>query len=305
MKYARVMTWMALLSGLSGCVGLTSSNLVPDDDSPLASPDLARVPPPVLSGQVPLHRVVDLGIAGHVLTDLPRWMYKDTDTNIPISPYDDWWKIIKKIETICSVTYDAKTKSFREATATHSVDAPDAAGRSTSERPLSQQLRQMIAVKFRFVRGNAGLAFDPVSLSASGSMIQQQIIVPAGQSGSFGSADDERYYYEQAVTTSTSTPGVINTERKTDRAGVLFEGVAGVLPGGNFRINATLEVSTFGGDGSKSQVQVPVNYDGERGKWHQIFDFRAGSAALQAKLRGMGLNIKGSADLVMVFVRVD
>lgn len=232
-------------------------------------------------------------------------MVRDHDTIIPVSPLDNWWSVIKKIEFTVNVTYDSTAKTFHEIVATHEVDGPDEAGRASVDRPLSLALREMVHLRFRFARAGAGLQTDPsFALSASGEFIDFYAFLPAGVHRPWD-VSTERSYYNQAVTTQTNSPNTINTERKTENAGVLFDGLAGTLPGGNFRLKATLEVSSFTGGLDKSKVKIPIDVDGRRGMWVKMFAFKAGSVGLVAKLRGLGLSINGSGDTVAVFVRVD
>jgi hypothetical protein len=162
----------------------------------------------------------------------------------------------------------------------------------------------MVVTRFRFARVGAAANFDESTLSASagGQYVDFQAMIPAGVRRSWVVASEKSFF--EGVT-NTETGNTVNTERRTEEAGIEFEGIAASLPGGNFRMNATLTVSAFTQSIDRSLITVPIDMDGARGRWLKIFQFRAISGGVVASLRGMGLRVNGSGDNIAVFVRVD
>jgi hypothetical protein len=231
-------------------------------------------------------------------------VHHNYSVQVACSPKDRWIDVIRRIEFISNVVYDAETKEFREPVASHSIDQPDEAGRAQAPDVLSLASRQMVVLRVLFTRGGVRGTLDATTLDfgASGSYVQFNAKVPAGVRRRW-SITSEREYYDQA--TDTQSGRVIPTQRRTTEAGVQVDCVSGVLPMGKCRLSGTLVVSSFDEGTAKSGVTVPLDLDGERGGWIKVFTFRTLSAGMTASFRKMGLKLSGGADEIDVYLRVD
>lgn len=293
--------------GVLGCMGSMSPTPAGSDDYPLGSALLQGRSQ--LAGSVPLKVVLEHLVRAKVLAGAPWWLRADFGKPVEVAPVDSYWDILKKIEYTYGLVYNAESRTLVQPVATHSVDAPDAAGRLTNrETPLGWATRDMVWLRFRFVRGSAGVSFDGSNLTidAAGDYIDTANQVPAGVHKAWGNITSERGYTVGEVTTQTGSSQLIPTTRQSVQAGIQYDGIAAPLPGGKFRCESTLSVSTFDGTGlDRSVVSIPIDCDGERSKWHEVFRMYNLSANLTAAFRRLGLKLGASGETVRIFVRVD
>lgn len=306
MKFLPAMSLAVCLLALSGCGGLMSPTPAGDEPFPLQSPDLARVPE--LAGLVPLPRVLTQARVAGVVLSAPDRLVRGYAYQIPCSPKDDWWAILQKVELATSSVYDAGQKRLMDPTATHPLDGPDEAGRATAGERLGLSTREIVRMRFRFARVGAGVGVNTaadkslIEVSGGGNAIDFAAVIPAGVQRTWA-VQSERTYFERI--TNTDSGETFETTRQTVPAGVDFTGMAGALPGGFFRMTATLSVSSFEADLNRTVVEVPLDIDARRGEWVKVFQFRAANANLRATLKEFGLNLTAGGEIVAVLVRVD
>ena len=111
--------------------------------------------------------------------------------------------------------------------------------------------------------------------------------------------------YQEGITSPGVAVTTVATTRQSIQAGVQFSGLAARLPGGLFRLDGGLTVSSFiGSDTSRAVVSVPLQIDGERGKWLLVYRTRGAEGNVALAFKG---HIQASAggSSVAVYVRVD
>ena len=92
-------------------------------------------------------------------------------------------------------------------------------------------------------------------------------------------------------------------------AGFQFSGLVGLLPGGQCRVDANIEVSSFISNVAlsldRASVRVPLEVDGPRSKWLKMARFSTVDANIRASFKSLGWGLRGGFDDVAVYVRVD
>jgi len=219
-----------------------------------------------------------------------------------------WREVVGLIEETMGWSYDWQAASFFQSYATHSVDGPDAAGRSSSPVPLELRARPVIAFGVRFRRVGAGAAVDDVqyfNADASGQCIEfwgsfVQGVPLTWQSG------NERTYEVGVQDLENESNTVITTDIKTVSSGIVVRGSASRLPRNMCRVDAEMEVSSFTGEGlAKALVTVPLQLDGPRSEWVPVFSLSTRDANARIALKELGFSLQAGADQILVEVRVE
>jgi len=222
-----------------------------------------------------------------------------SDIPCVIAQDDTAWDAIRKFETQYTLVYDIPTRRFLEAWATHPADLPDSEG--YAGRLPSRARRQILSVRIAFARSTAALS--PENLFASAQVQEFAASVPAGVRASW-SIQTERTYTDSG--SAVDSGRVFSTTRRTVPAGIEYSGMAGTLPGGRCRASGLLSLSAFSGTGTERSTQsVPIEIDGERGKWMQVLRFQSGNADAAVIFRNLGLSIGVSGEWLSVWFRID
>lgn len=256
-----------------------------------------------LQGQIPLREVLrQMQIVG-ILSAYPP-IRDDEQRTISVGRDTTWWSVVTVVEGMMGWVYEVDSKMFQRANATSTVDAGDSAGRlGVGGDRLALEPRRMVRISFRFVRGTISGGSVDLGINAAAQIIQFDAWLPAGVSQTWSSVS-ERAYFEAAA--SVDSDRSLPTTRRVVPAGVQYEGVAAVLPGGFCRVDAKLSVSSFlsGLGAERAVVDVPIQADGLRGTWVRVFQLTGADANVRASLRDLGFQLQGGADCVVVFIRV-
>lgn len=287
---------------LSACSPLTGSML----PTPVEYTDLRQQAPWVNSwGGKGLAGTIEL-LSQLVFRDLadPAFPFPEgEDETVELRGTERVSDIISLVERSQGWAFDYGSRRFYRATATHSVDDPDPFGRPGARSPAPTDVRQMISFRIRFVRLSGGLDRDGVDLGVV--LTELHRIVPAGVLLSFSNGV-ERSFREGIISSASSRPSEIETTRRTVASGVQVQALASTLPGGRFRVDGELSISSFVGEGlDRGTVDVPLQCDGVRGVPLTLARFR--SADLATRIAWSGLNFSGrlGGDTLAVQVVVD
>lgn len=222
---------------------------------------------------------------------------------VVVRPESNWAEVVSATERATDWVYDCVGKRFVGGSATHTIDSPDAAGRSVGGDRLSLDSRAQVSLRVRFVTGAAGLS--EAEIFGSGQAIDFSGSVPAGVQASWGSSV-ERSYTSGIRDAGSDNGTVVETSRSTVPAGVICNGLVGLLPGGRARIDAHLEVSSFVGNGlEKAAVTVPLQGDFPRWQWIPVMRLSQADARVRLAFADVGLNSSFGASVVVVYVRAD
>lgn len=221
---------------------------------------------------------------------------------------------IRHLEIQLSWVYDPFAKRFYRATATHSLDAPDSFGRPATTQRVSLDRRPAISVGFKFRRKNknANLFFgrDTTATGSAGASYTETIFFGTLADGVPGiwQRGQEKEYFNQTVlpVSATGDSRSVTTDRQVVQAGLRFQAIAARLPGGNFRVDGALEISSFVDQGrNRELLSFPIELDGPRGMWVQTVSFRGLDASINATLRKLGIGGSASNDVTELFIKVD
>lgn len=292
---------IVLAIGVSGCTaktGLTYRTAQQRGGYMSRFPRLQELFP--LFGKVPLGQALDeLRRRGLVKVTPPIVGIIDLDVEVRSG-----WRVadvIRAIELAAGWIYDPDKLTFYHATATHSVDQPDSFGRPQSLDRVPLAARPVLSVAFRFRRIVGGLSNDAVS--AGGNETVMYLSLPDGVRESVTSAQ-ERSYFEGV--TNTQSGRTVATTRRSVEAGVIVDLMAARLPGGYFRLDGHLEISSFTGEElNKSTVDLPLQMDGPRGQWVRCLVISGVSADAQLAFRRLGFTGALSGDALELSVRVE
>jgi hypothetical protein len=212
--------------------------------------------------------------------------------------------VVAFVETTMGWVYDPPSKRFIRAAATHTVDEPDAFGRPTNtDQRASLERRGLVAMQFRFVKLTLGTQ-GRADLGAGFEFDRYSVSGPEGVQRPWINDTEQRGYF-QGTTQGLSTISVATT-RETIEAGVQLTGMASRLPGNGFRLDGDLSISSFTDTGlDKAQVEVPLQIDGERGKWYRVFVGEGANASVGLALRRFRVDLSAAGSAVAVEVRVD
>lgn len=241
----------------------------------------------------------------NLLQGVPSELQNNYEFEFPCGSNDTWWDIIRRMEYIFVLVYQNEQQTFVRPAATHPLDAPDLAGYRTNPQRVALARREVVVLRFRFARGDAAISMDDIG--GGGNYVDFTAPVPAGV--------QERWEI------SSFTSGGL------DRTVFAFAGMAGALPGGDFRATGRLEIQSErsyfkgvrdpGNENANGQLvtterevvpagsSLPVHVDGPRRKWLRVFQFSNVSGDLRQSFRGMGLNVGTGAETLALWMRVD
>lgn len=292
------------------CLAMTSGCWVPNGSSFVArvDPEGSTSPNPHLLTEFTGYGVLPLSTALVELRKLEVVSHyppgRLPEAEIAVSKGMRIIDVIRVVELETGWIYESGLKNFTAAAATHSVDSPDAFGRPGPDR-VSLHARSIVTVCFRFRRivggvtkdgGNVGLVVT--SFAAS---------IPEGVEASWQNTQ-ERTYFEQAQSTQTEGEVIFNTARRTVQAGLHLQAIAARIPGGRYRLDGQLEISSFVGTNlEKAQILVPLQIDGTRDQWDTVLTMTSMDAGAQLALRGalpgFNFNLGGERVELQVCVR--
>lgn len=210
---------------------------------------------------------------------------------------------IRAVELDMGWVYDAPTKTFRTASATHSIDSPDTFGH-VGQRRAELAARGSVVLRFRFVRLDGSLDIVQRTAGAGGSYSEFAASFPDGVNGSWSSVE-QRSYFDHIDQPSTLNSSLATTRRSVE-AGTTVQALAARLPGGKFRLDGTITVSAFIGPGlDLATVTLPLQCDAPRGQWHRVYFTRGAEAQLLLSSRRLVSGLAGSASAAELLIRVD
>jgi hypothetical protein len=252
-------------------------------------------------GQVPLASALYHLAAHQVIAKWPAGPLPEV--NLTIVEGTRTADVIKCIELATSWVFDEKSISFYLPTATHSEDNPDTFGRATRPDRVPVDSRALVVVSFRFRRVSGGVSYQGANAGVTFTSFSAS--VPEGVVSSWSNSQS-RSYFEGVTAVDAQRPGTIQTVRRTVDAGLQLDGVAARLPGGRYRLNARLEVSSFLGTGlDKALVRIPLDVDSICGSWDTVYRVYGADANATAAFHGQGLTFAATGDVVEVQVRVE
>lgn len=306
MRWFPVTLFAAFLSGCVGIGGPTSTSLIRQSDfiSPIPRGDQ----PYPGYGTIPILVILAHLQAQGIVRDYPRISLLDNlDFSVPVSQNSRISDVLKTIESARGWVYDPETRDFYYPPASHSLEGPDAFGRvGAGNDRVGVTPRAMIAISFLFRRASGGVTAEEISIGGDGTIFRASI--PEGVQANWSSGQNRSYFEGVQSPESDSSNNVVRTERKTVSAGISLDALACRLPGGKFRIDGNLSVSSFtGATLDTAEVEVPLQFDGDRGKWQRILTIAGGDAGIRAAFQGSrafrAASASGSA--LEVFIRVD
>ncbi len=210
---------------------------------------------------------------------------------------------IRAVEEALGWVFEPVNGDFYVARATHSVDDPDAFGRAGVAVRAPLGARPMVEIAFRFRRVSAGLSSAELSGGTDGTGFTASF--PDGVQGTWSEVS-ERSFFEGVRDANSATASVVNTQRKIVTAGVDVTALVARLPGGMFRIDGRLSLSSFSGaTADRAVVDFPLQLDGERGRWCRIVAIRGSDVGGRVDLKRIGFNATGSGSALELSVRVD
>ena len=215
--------------------------------------------------------------------------------------------LISAIETAEGWTFDPGTKRFCVAVATHPIDQPDAFGRKApGVAGAETSTRGSVSIEFRFRSVNLGLSAGSGGGVNSGATLEEFAgSIPEGVQADWSSTT-ERSYFNGVESTVGLSNTVVNTNRETVQAGLQFSALAARLPGQNFRVTGTLQVSTFSGSGlDRNVISLPVQADAKLNTWVRLVRIRGADATVQAVWKHFNGTIGASADAIDLEIRVE
>lgn len=300
------MTLLAVMLSYS-LTGCTAPQLYSATDAKVSSAAKDSYKDPISAmGDLPASRVLDLLAAKKLVVDYPT---KPQALAIRLEQGATCWDAITDIERAYNWVYDCDRKVFLEAYATHSVDSPDEAGRSSGINPLTLNARAMVAYRIRFVNVTGSLSGLGVNngeayFGGGAQYIELGATIPAGVNASWSSTTERSFFNGL---TDTQTGETIQTERSTVQSGVTYSGIAGLIPGSKMRLHGALEVSSFTGESGldRSVIAIPVQVDGPRREWVKVFEYQSLDANAKLAFRNLGLSLGAGASAVAVYVRLD
>lgn len=298
-----VILFAALFSGCVGIGGPTSVSMVRQSESTLQLQAADRPFPaygklPVIVALFELQRleIVRSYPALTLLSDTREW-------EVEIASQSRVRDVIKSIELARGWVFDPETRDFYEPPASHTLESPDEFGRATGER-VGVSSRAMVAVSFMFKRASAGLTPDEISLGGDGTLFRASI--PEGVPADWTSGS-ERGYFEGVSSPESDSGQVVQTTRQTVSAGIALNAVTARLPGGKFRIDGKLTVSSFTGQTlDRASINVPLQCDGDRGRWIRILTIAGGDIGIRAAFQGsQAIKASASGEALELLIRVD
>lgn len=218
--------------------------------------------------------------------------------------------IIRALEIRENWVYDPSSRAFYAAIATHTLDDPDAFGRQTSKNPVPLGRRPVVAVSIRFQNESGAASISSGSpftaaanLSGQGRTIE--FGVPDGIVSSWSDTED-RTYYEGVRDPSSDLTRQVNTTLRHLSAGVQTTLLVARLPGDGFRVDGTLTVASFVGAGlEQKSVTVPLQLDGPRHQWLQIFASEGRDRSGEISINDFAASVGLGRDNVFILIRVD
>lgn len=215
--------------------------------------------------------------------------------------------LIAAIETAEGWTFDPATKRFEVAVATHPMDQPDAFGRrGPGVAGVERTARGSVSVEFRFRSVNLGASIGSGSgLNGSATLEEFAGSIPEGVQAQWSSTE-ERSYFEGIESPQGVSGVVVNTQRQTVEAGLEFSALAARLPGQNFRVTGSLQISTFDGTGlDRNVISLPVQADAKLNTWVRLVRIRGADATAQAVWKHFNGNVGLTADAIDLEIRVE
>ncbi len=210
---------------------------------------------------------------------------------------------IRAVEEACGWVFDIATSSFYVARATHSDDEPDAFGRPGVEQRVPLGMRPMVQVSFRFRRLGASLTSDEFSGGGDGTVFTASL--PDGIKEEWSKVS-ERSFFEGVRDANSDNPAVVETSRKIVESGVQVQAIAARLPGGNFRLDGRLQLSSFTGKTlDRAVVDFPLQVDGPRGRWCRTLVIKGADAGARVAFRQFDIDPGASVEALELAVMVN
>lgn len=298
----------ALLSGCSARTGLTYRT---EEGNPAVSSSLALQAdrPAGALGLVEVSGLVGLLIKSELLETFPPAELADGQPYL-CTPHTRVKDVIRALEIRMQWVYDPSSKAFYDARATHSVDNPDAFGRLSSDDPATLTRRPALALSFRFQNRSGG-----ISASINGNVTAGATVGGVGRTVELVALDgvrtawqdsESRTYFEGVRDPTGEADREVSTNLKSVASGVSVDVLAARLPGNGFRIDGTISFSSFTGEGlGQKTLSVPLQLDGPRHQWLQIFASEGSDRQLQAAMNPFTASGAFGQDSVFVLIRID
>ena len=304
---SRALAMLALtLCGCSGPAGpmfrtepvQSSASISPDprQDSRLRE----RLP---ASGQVPADQLLRLLAETQMVKGWPAGLMQGASVECnSVSRVID---AIRYLEDSQGWVYDPESLVFTRATATHSLDGPDAFGRPQSLARVDRSARGVVCISLRFVRCSAGLSLT--ELDASATLTSFKASFPDGVQGSWSSTTERTYFNNYASPVNQSGNSLVQSQLQTRSAGLTVNALAARLPHGMARIDGTVEVSSFTGAGlDKATVDFPLQLDCPRHEWARVVVIRGADLNASAAFKHWSQSaLSADADDLALLVKLD
>lgn len=209
--------------------------------------------------------------------------------------------LVNILESRTGWVYDNSRKTFYRAYATHSLDGPDSFGRPAKSERVPTDPRPSITVSLCFRRLAASVTGWDVHAGATANMIH--FVTPDGVRQTWN-INQERSYFEPVQTLQDGS--AVGQQRGTVTSGLTVDALCARLPGGWFRIDGNMNISSFTGQGlDRANVSLPMQVDAPRGQWARTVLVRGGDLGLDVALKNMGFDLNASGDALELLVRVD
>lgn len=211
---------------------------------------------------------------------------------------------VRAIEEACGWVFDPDVGNFYVARASHTIDRPDAFGMATAPRRAPSTPRPMVAIAFRFRRISGTINEEGADFGADGTVFRASL--PDGISETWRKITT-RSYFEGLRDANSDSQTVVETVLQEVESGITVDALAARLPGGLFRIDGRISVSSFTGrtGTDRAVIDFPLQCDGERGKWCRVVTISGADAGATLAFRQFDFSPRAGGDAVELCVRVD
>ncbi|HEV2293804.1 MAG TPA: hypothetical protein VGR35_08100 [Tepidisphaeraceae bacterium] len=304
MQWRLAMLSTVLLSGCSGPPSPTYTTAPPLGGLLSRTPSLQKILP--VAGKVPIAELIYHLRKMEVVSRLPP---SGLISGIPVEFIQSEGQTsaadaIRAVEEATGWVFDVEAGVFYEARASHSIDSPDAFGRPGTPTRAPLDARPMVQMAVRFRRVSAAVTPDALGIGGDGTVFTAS--VPDGVMSNW-SRTSSRTYFEGIQDANAANATVVRLELREKESGLQVGALAARLPGGMFRLDGRISVSSFTGrkGTDRDVIDFPLQIDGERGRWCRVVVIKGADVGASLAFRQFDIDPAGSGEAIEVCVRVD
>lgn len=165
--------------------------------------------------------------------------------------------------------------------------------------------RPMVQVSFRFRRVSIGANNDVASIGGDGTVFCASL--PDGIQEEWSKTSERSYFEELRDANNPNVDSsVVRTTRKVVESGIDVRALAARLPGGLFRLDGRISLSSFQGQNlDRAVIDFPLQCDGQRGQWCRVVVIKGADLGASVAFRQFGIGVAGSGEALELSVMVD